>query len=107
MGMLRAAGSIIAFMAAACGDNIRPGLVGVLATCTPGAPTAELCGDNLDNDCDGASDEENCGCTAGSCDCVYVSPNGNDANPGTGTAPKLTIAAAIATAMVGTIKKVC
>jgi hypothetical protein len=31
-------------------------------SCTPGTPVTEVCGDDLDNDCDGSTDEY-CGCT--------------------------------------------
>ena len=58
----------------------------------PGAP--EVCGDGLDNDCNGVVD---CGCAAAG---RYVSTViGNDLNPGTAQAPFKTIAKGIAAAV--------
>src|SRR5262249_44712999 len=58
------------------------------SACTPKAPAAsETCGNGIDDDCNGLIDD--------GCGCVYVSPTGNDADPGTAGSPKATIPAAL------------
>ena len=63
-------------------------------TCTPGTPTAEICGDGIDNNCNGLIDE--------GCACAYVAPFGSDVT-GTGSAalPFRTISWAISKAGTG------
>jgi hypothetical protein len=77
----------------ACQQTVPACTGGTPGTCVPGLPGIETC-DGVDNDCDGAIDEDGC-------PCVFVSPAGNDQNPGTGPLPKRTIAAALAAAGTG------
>jgi len=83
----------------ACRRTVSACTAGAPTTCAPGSGVAETC-NGLDDDCDGAIDEDNCSC-------IYVAPTGLDTNAGTNLAPVKTINAAIAKAVVGTIKRVC
>ena len=74
----------------ACQQTVPACTGGSPGLCQPGAPGTEVCGDGIDNNCNGLIDE--------SCACVYVAPSGNDANPGTAALPKRTIGAAIGVA---------
>jgi len=73
---------------AACSTG-QPGVCSTgTTTCSGGAlvctaktsPTAEACGDNQDNDCDGETDE---GCTSGSFDFEFTGSNTNSATQNT------------------------
>jgi hypothetical protein len=76
---------------------------GVEGVCIPATPSPEMCGDGIDNDCDGIVDGDN------ACGCIYVAPGGNDLSGDGSTAlPVLTISHAIAlAAMPAAPKRVC
>ncbi|MEW5739813.1 MAG: MopE-related protein [Myxococcota bacterium] len=92
LGMVSCGQGACRVSVAAC-TNGRP------TTCTPGMASAEVCGDNVDNNCDGIVDE--------GCDCIYVAPSGADTNAGTIASPKRTIIAGIATAADAGFSQVC
>ena len=52
----------------------------VIEQCVPGASVAELCGDGVDNDCDGTADED-CGAPVEDCGADVVPPSMSVANP--------------------------
>ncbi|MSP60561.1 MAG: DUF1565 domain-containing protein [Myxococcales bacterium] len=74
----------------ACKVSVPACTAGKPTACVPKAAGNEVCGDQIDNNCDGLTDE--------GCGCVYVSPTGNDNNAGTAALPKRTINKAIAAA---------
>ncbi len=77
-----------------CRVTVAACAAGRAGTCTPGAPRAEICGNMIDDDCNGAVDN-GCGCT-------YVSTTGNDGSgTGAATAPYRTIQNAILQAGTG------
>jgi hypothetical protein len=78
----------------ACATASPACVAGHPGTCTPGVPTAEVCGDGIDNNCNGLVDE--------GCACVHVAPTGSDTT-GTGavSAPFQTIQHAITQAGTG------
>jgi len=55
----------------ACQATVPACSGGVAGTCVPGAPTAEVCGDGIDNNCDGQIDE-GCPCTNGATQPCYT-----------------------------------
>jgi hypothetical protein len=91
----------------ACAKTLTECQGGAIATCVPGTPAAtETCGDNIDNNCNGAVDE---GCPSS---CVRVSSlSGNDNTPDGTVMPFATIQAAIDWAAAangnGRPKRVC
>jgi hypothetical protein len=61
----------------ACQNTVQNCVMGMPQSCTPGMPTAEICGNAIDDDCDGTVDEQPCTCTfAGQCP---GAPNANAA----------------------------
>lgn len=58
----------------ACKVTIDNCLNGEAQTCTPGTPTEEICGDSIDNDCDGKTDAEDEDCQIASpvCDLEHL-----------------------------------
>ena len=83
----------------ACRVTINACNNGQPAACVPMAPTAEVCGNGIDDNCDGAVDE--------GCNCIYVAPGGSNTNAGTATDPVLTIAAGIGIAADAGVRQVC
>jgi len=61
----------------ACQRTVQNCVMGMPQTCTPGMPTAEICGNGMDDDCDGTVDEQPCTCTTGA-QCPGA-PNANGA----------------------------
>jgi hypothetical protein len=83
----------------ACAKTVDACTAGVAGVCTPAAPAANATdgcpADNIDQDCDGAPDDD---CTTS---CIFVSPSGNDSGDGTWALPYATVAAALNAATSG------
>ncbi len=62
-----------------CANGVLTCLSGLLECPQSVNPTTEICGNFLDEDCDGTADN-GCGCTPGSMTTTYVSNNGLDGN---------------------------
>jgi hypothetical protein len=89
----------------ACSVSVAACAVGVIQTCAappPASPTEAMC-DGVDENCDGATDEDE------SCGCVHVSvpPLGSAAGDGSALAPLDTIDAAIGQAVSVGPPRVC
>ena len=94
----------------ACQNSVPACSAGALATCVPHSPTnnvaMDITCDGVDDDCDGLIDED---CPAVISACIHVSPAGRDNGNPTGAIDKpfLTIPAAVAYAVLNSVKTVC
>jgi hypothetical protein len=50
----------------ACQNTVQNCVMGMPQSCTPGTPSTEICGNTIDDDCDGQVDEQPCNCTLNS-----------------------------------------
>jgi hypothetical protein len=83
----------------ACQRTASACVDGGVGMCSPGAPVAEICSNNLDDDCDGVINN--------GCACIHVEPNGNDNNTGSAASPLRHITAGVAKAVDAGINVVC